>query len=265
VIAQVALEGADESELESSHQVQRLCARVCLAISPQAGNVVPDPLTVAEYEANLDCNDRGRGTGASPHNQRRWARRRRLSRGRLRRRLLWWWLLSRRRLLWRRLGLGCWLGLLRLWLGDFSWLRRAGLLLRRRVLRIRPGLRCARVRRSGVCRAGLYHAGLRNTGLQDSGLRGDTGSHKSGRLEHNPGNDGFCEAGLCRGSHSDLYRPDLRRVSKPVSTEGCSRHLHPASSHAGLDTAACPGSGSDLQLDDATEHDFLLRQQPVAG
>jgi hypothetical protein len=69
-------------------------------------------------------------------------------------------------------------------------------LARRRVLRIRPRLRCARVRRSGVCRAGLYH-------------------------------DSLC--------------------------------------HAGLDTAACPGSGSDLQLNDSTEHDFLLRQHPVAG
>ena len=78
--------------------------------------------------------------------------------------------------------------------------------------------------------------------------------------DHSPGNPG-----LRPQSHYHLYRPGLRYVSKPIGTDGCSRHLHPGPDHAGLDAAARPGSGSDLQLDGSAEHDCLLRQRPIEG
>jgi len=181
-----------------------------------------------------------------------------------------WRRLLGRRLLRRRLGLGRWLGLLRLWLGGIFGVRRTRLLRRLRLLRICPGLRRAGVRSSSVCRAGLHHGSLRQAGLHDpgllhSGLPHSAGSRSRSRGEHSPGNAGLDEACVCLRSHYDLHRAALHHLSQTIGTAGFCRHLRPSSAHAGLDAAARAAIESDLQLDDSPQHDWLFGQHPVGG
>jgi hypothetical protein len=176
---------------------QRTVRPLVLAIGPRGSSVFEESQTLAGYEANLDCSNWSGCAGNHTHNQCR-----RLPR----RRLLWWRWLPRRWLVWRRLlrrrlELGYWLGLLRLWLGNLSWLRRAGLLRR---LPLRPGLCCARLRHSGVRRARLHYGSLCQAGLHHSGLPRGAGSSNRGRREHGPGNADLNQAGLCLRSRHHL-------------------------------------------------------------
>ena len=167
-------------------------------------------------------------------------------------------------LLWQWLGLGLGPGLLRLWLGSFSWRRLAGLLRRRWVLRLCPGLRRTCVRRSGgVCRPDLRHRGLRQPGLHDSGLPNDGASCSYRRRERGARNAHYDQAGLYLRTPRDLHRPDLRQLIQTDGDDVCCHHLHPGQDHPGMDAAACPGIRSNLQLDGSAERDCLLRHRPI--